>query len=119
MGGADERMGSMFSYVSLEERVPANHPLRAVRRITDRAPPFRRGVDSRGHRALALRRAFHVDSTLLEAWAHFAREARYAARGPVRHDRPLRQCDRRRTTRHAGYDVSERKRKRVEQDSNA
>jgi transposase len=27
----------MFSYVSLEERVPADHPLRAIRRITDRA----------------------------------------------------------------------------------
>jgi transposase len=27
----------MFSYISLEERVPADHPLRAVRRITDRA----------------------------------------------------------------------------------
>jgi transposase len=27
----------MFSYVSLEERVPQDHPLRAVRRITDRA----------------------------------------------------------------------------------
>jgi transposase len=37
MRGADERSGAMFSYVSLEERVPADHPLRAVRRITDRA----------------------------------------------------------------------------------
>ena len=37
MAGADERPGSMFSYVSLEERVPADHPLRAIRRITDRA----------------------------------------------------------------------------------
>jgi transposase len=27
----------MFSYVSLEERVPPDHPLRAIRRITDRA----------------------------------------------------------------------------------
>jgi transposase len=27
----------MFSYVSLEERVPADHPLREIRRITDRA----------------------------------------------------------------------------------
>jgi len=27
----------MFSYVSLEDRVPADHPLRAIRRITDRA----------------------------------------------------------------------------------
>jgi transposase len=37
MRGADERSGAMFSYVSLEERVPADHPLRAIRRITDRA----------------------------------------------------------------------------------
>lgn len=27
----------MFSYVSLEERVPAKHPLRAIRQLTDRA----------------------------------------------------------------------------------
>jgi len=37
MRGADEQPGSMFSYVSLEERVPPDHPLRAIRRITDRA----------------------------------------------------------------------------------
>jgi transposase len=37
MRGADERSGSMFSYVSLEDRVPPDHPLRAIRRITDRA----------------------------------------------------------------------------------
>jgi transposase len=37
MRGADEQSGSMFSYVSLEQRVPADHPLRAIRRITDRA----------------------------------------------------------------------------------
>jgi transposase len=37
MRGSDEQAGSMFSYVSLEDRVPADHPLRAVRRITDRA----------------------------------------------------------------------------------
>ena len=37
MRGTDERTGAMFSYVSLEERVPPEHPLRAVRRITDRA----------------------------------------------------------------------------------
>jgi len=37
MRGADDQPGSMFSYVSLEERVPQDHPLRAVRRITDRA----------------------------------------------------------------------------------
>jgi len=32
MRGADEQPGSMFSYVSLEERVPRDHPLRAIRR---------------------------------------------------------------------------------------
>jgi transposase len=37
MRGADEQTGSMFSYVSLEARVPPDHPLRAIRRITDRA----------------------------------------------------------------------------------
>jgi len=37
MRGADEQPGSMFSYLSLEERVPQDHPLRAIRRITDRA----------------------------------------------------------------------------------
>jgi transposase len=37
MRGADEQPGSIFSYVSLEERVPPDHPLRAIRRITDRA----------------------------------------------------------------------------------
>ena len=37
MRGADEQPGSMFSYVSLEDRVPADHPLRVIRRITDRA----------------------------------------------------------------------------------
>jgi hypothetical protein len=28
--------GPMFSYVSPEERVPANHPLRPIRKLTDR-----------------------------------------------------------------------------------
>jgi len=37
MRGADDEPGSMFSYISLEERVPSDHPLRAIRRITDRA----------------------------------------------------------------------------------
>jgi transposase len=37
MRGADERSDSMFSYVSLDARVPEDHPLRTIRRITDRA----------------------------------------------------------------------------------
>jgi transposase len=35
MRGSDVKQAAMFSYVSPEERVPADHPLRAVRQITD------------------------------------------------------------------------------------
>lgn len=37
MRGHDEQQESMFSYVSPEKRVPADHPLRRVREMTDRA----------------------------------------------------------------------------------
>ena len=37
MRGADQRTGAMFSSVSLEARIPPDHPLRAIRHITDRA----------------------------------------------------------------------------------
>jgi transposase len=35
MRGRQSHQGAMFSYVSLEERVPAKHPLRAVRAVVD------------------------------------------------------------------------------------
>lgn len=34
MRGADTRNGSLFAYVDLEERVPKDHPLRVIRRIS-------------------------------------------------------------------------------------
>jgi transposase len=37
MRGSDEQSGTMFSYLSPEERVPQDHPLRGIRRLTDRA----------------------------------------------------------------------------------
>jgi transposase len=37
MRGQEQEQGTMFSYVSLEERVRADHPLRAIRRMTDQA----------------------------------------------------------------------------------
>ncbi len=37
MRGADEASGSLFSYVDLEERVPARHPLRTIRRVVNDA----------------------------------------------------------------------------------
>jgi transposase len=35
MRGSDSRTGELFSYVDLEERVPAKHPLRPVRRVVN------------------------------------------------------------------------------------
>ena len=37
MRGTDTQQSSMFSYLSPEERVPANHPLRPIRRMVDDA----------------------------------------------------------------------------------
>src|ERR1041385_8426192 len=37
MRGFDERAGALFSYVDLEERVHADHPLRAIRSLTNAA----------------------------------------------------------------------------------
>ena len=35
MRGSDERTGELFSYVDLEKRVPAKHPLRLVRGVVN------------------------------------------------------------------------------------
>jgi transposase len=37
MRGSDGRSGALFSYVDLEDRVPAGHPLRTIRTIVNRA----------------------------------------------------------------------------------
>jgi len=37
MRGMDETSGSLFSYVDLEERIPARHPLRKIRQVVNEA----------------------------------------------------------------------------------
>uniref|UniRef100_UPI0037C56344 transposase n=1 Tax=Paracoccus mutanolyticus TaxID=1499308 RepID=UPI0037C56344 len=37
MRGADETSGSLFSYVDLEDRIPAQHPLRKIRQVVSDA----------------------------------------------------------------------------------
>lgn len=37
MRGSDRRNGAWFSYVDLEERAPASHPLRAIRDVANEA----------------------------------------------------------------------------------
>ena len=35
MRGQDQTSGTLFSYIDLEDRVPANHPLRTIREIVN------------------------------------------------------------------------------------
>ena len=37
MRGTDEASGSLFSYVDLEARIPARHPLRKIRQVVNDA----------------------------------------------------------------------------------
>jgi len=37
MRGEDQRSEVLFSYVRLESRIPADHPLRAIRTLIDEA----------------------------------------------------------------------------------
>ena len=37
MRGTDEASGSLFSYVDLEARIPARHPLRTIRQVVNEA----------------------------------------------------------------------------------
>ena len=81
MRGDDRQIGRMFSYVSPEERVPADHPLRAIRCMTDAifdrlSPQFDRlyledwpPIDSAGKllRALLLQGFYTVRSEALRS----------------------------------------------------
>jgi transposase len=58
MRGDDQQTGYMFSYLSPEERVPADHPLRPIRRMTDAAlsrlsPRFERLYSDIGRPSIA------------------------------------------------------------------
>jgi hypothetical protein len=60
MRGDDRRSYTMFSYVAPEQRVPADHPLRAIRTMVDTAlrelsPEFGRLYRRRGVRRSRLR----------------------------------------------------------------
>src|SRR4051795_10637599 len=58
MRGTDTQQSSMFSYLSPEERVPANHPLRPIRLMVDDAlkvlsPSFSRLYSAFGRPSIA------------------------------------------------------------------
>jgi len=45
MRGDDQRSGHLFSYLSPEQRVPADHPLRAIRQMTALVMELVEGAD--------------------------------------------------------------------------
>jgi transposase len=58
MRGADQQQNAMFSYLSPEQRVPQDHPLRTLRRLTDQAlqrlsPRFERMYSDIGRPSIA------------------------------------------------------------------
>ena len=72
MRGADLQQNHIFSYLSPEERVRKDHPLRAIREMleADVAKKFLRHVVEQARtQGLTSDEHFTVDGTLLEAWA--------------------------------------------------
>jgi transposase len=58
MRGDDDQTAHLFSYVSPEQRVPADHPLRTIRQMTDRvlarlSPTFTRMYSDIGRPSIA------------------------------------------------------------------
>jgi len=86
MRGKDEQQLDVFSYVSPEQRVPQDHPLRSLRAMTDEAL---RDLQPRFNKVTP-----HVAQNL-EQPGGSAIDAR--------------------TTKHVGYAISQRKRKRIEE----
>ena len=71
MRAVDERGGGLFSYVDLEARVPADHPLRPIRALLDEArvflsSDFERLYSKTGRPSIALENLLHA--LLLQAF---------------------------------------------------
>ena len=88
MRGVDERGDELFSYVDLEARVPADHPLRAIQVLVDEAlaalsGDFARLYSKTGRPSIAPenRNALIVDAALTRASGTAEREAALAMLG--------------------------------------
>ena len=71
MRGSDATSGSLFSYVDLEERVPAEHPLRTIRGIVNEVlvsldAEFERLYEGTGWQSIAPERLLRA--SLLQAF---------------------------------------------------
>jgi transposase len=78
MCGGERTQEAMFSYVSLEQRVPADHPLRAVPKLTDAvlgtlSPEFDALYAASGRPSVAP--AYILRALLLQCFIRFDRGA--------------------------------------------
>ena len=138
MRGEDAKQETMFSYVSPERRVPADHPLRPVREMVDgvlkeMSPRFARLYSQVGRPSIAperLLRALLMASKIPGTQpVTLGGDKNYDTRDFVETVREMKitphvaQNEKRRggsaidapTTRHPGYAIGQQKRKRVEQ----
>jgi hypothetical protein len=103
MRGQRERSVSLISDVSIEERIPANHPLRGIGKLADQAldrlnPTFGALYATEGRpsvppeqlkaapevKPLLIDEHFSVDGTMLPAWAsHASLERTCSQNGPA------------------------------------
>ena len=67
MRGEDQRSEGFFSYVRLESRIPADHPLRAIRELVDAALGEEAKLCHTGHLMTENRNGLIVDARLTEA----------------------------------------------------
>ena len=113
MRGAASGSRDLFSYVRLEERVPKDHPLRAVRALADAALAMLDRRSSGRRITLGADKAYDVEA-FVGALRERAVTPHIAVQGVVSKTGKVRKTAiDARTLRHAGYAVSQRVRKRV------
>jgi len=101
MRGEDERPAAMWTYIRLEERVPKDHPLRAIRRFTDKALAELDPVFERMHKRTGRHRRARVAAAGPRAAAAVQRPQRAPPHGAPR-SRPALPLVRRARHRHGG-----------------
>jgi hypothetical protein len=108
MRGKDEQQLDVFSYISPEQRVPQDHPLRPLRVMSDEAlremqPRFNKLYAKTGRHRSRQRSCCERSCRNLKVTPHVAQNLQ----------RPGGSAIDARTTHHAGYAISQRKRKCV------
>ena len=106
MRGWDAKSEALFSYVSCEARVPKDHPMRSIRRIA-----LAMVADRPGHHRITLGPDKAYDEAGFVAELHEYNVTPHVAQNTTNR----RSAIDGRTTRHPGYAVSGRMRKRIEE----